>query len=109
MASDLRICIDRRWRCSTVLRTFCGLVGAARRVNSLPSPVGACLSRLTDLKHLRGSEAVDYAAYTLDDDGNRTSLRTPNGTETYTFNAIDQLTSATVPGGSTTTYTYDAA
>ena len=39
---------------------------------------------------------------------NRTSQVGPNGAETYTLDALGRLTSATIPGQGTTTYTYDA-
>jgi YD repeat-containing protein len=49
------------------------------------------------------------AAYTLDADGNRTSLRTAAGVESYTVNAVDQLTSVSYSDGVSAAYTYDAA
>ena len=47
--------------------------------------------------------SVGGVAYTYDADGNLTS----DGTNTYTYNSLDQLTAVTGPSG-TTTYTYDA-
>ncbi len=86
------------------------------RISSLERPNGVATnwsydaaSRLTKVEHRRGNEVVDFARYTLDGDGNRTSLRTPQGTETFVLNEIDQLVSASDAAGETTTYTYDAA
>jgi len=71
-------------------------------------------SRLTQIAHASGSTALNTISYTLNSVGNRTSKSqtgsaVPGGmrTETYTFDAVDQLTGAnygTVSAG----YDYDA-
>ena len=76
----------------------------------------------------RGATNVASYTYTLDENGNRRSMTSAAGTETYTLDDIDQLIGASLPGqslaftydaggnrntstvnGATTTYTYDDA
>ncbi len=97
-------------------RTFDLGVDSDGRVRSLARPNGVTTtwayddaSRLTGVTHKRGTTVVDSASNVLDADGNRTGLTTPQGQESYTLDAADQLTSVTYPDGTTTTYTYDAA
>lgn len=47
--------------------------------------------------------------YTYDANGNRTSMTTLAGTNSYTYDSIGQLTGVTYPNGRHVTYTYDAA
>jgi RHS repeat-associated protein len=49
------------------------------------------------------------APYTYDDAGRRTSVTTPEGTESYTYDTLGRLTQVAYPGGPTVSYTYDAA
>lgn len=46
--------------------------------------------------------------YTYDLNGNRTSMIDPTGQTTYTYNALNRLTSITNNQGLTTSFTYDA-
>ena len=46
--------------------------------------------------------------YTYDLNGNRTSMIDPTGLTTYSYDALNRLTSMTNNKGQTTTYTYDA-
>ncbi|MBN9104678.1 MAG: hypothetical protein J0I14_06715 [Propionibacteriaceae bacterium] len=65
--------------------------------------------RLVSLVSRRGGTLVDQAKYTLDADGNRTSMTNTDGTDHYTLNDLSQLTGVTYSDGTTQTYTYDAA
>ena len=65
--------------------------------------------RLVSLVSKRGGTLVDQAKYTLDADGNRTSMTNTDGTDHYTLNDLSQLTGVTYSDGTTQTYTYDAA
>jgi RHS repeat-associated protein len=53
--------------------------------------------------------ARHVAPYTYDDAGRRTSVTTPEGTESYTYDTLGRLTQVAYPGGPTVSYTYDAA
>ena len=71
-------------------------------------------SRLTQISHSSGSTVLNTISYTLNRVGNRTSksqtgTAVPGGmrTETYTFDAVDQLTRANY-GTVTAGYDYDA-
>jgi YD repeat-containing protein len=47
--------------------------------------------------------------YTLDANGNRTSVNSAAGAESYTLDALNRLTGVTYPNADTASYTYDAA
>ncbi len=66
----------------------------------------------------RENSIINYAAngtiqssflYSFDGSGLITSMTTLAGTTTYSYDGDDQLVSATLPGGRTLTWTYDAA
>ena len=65
--------------------------------------------RLTSVTHTKGGSPVASFSYVLDENGNRRSMTSAAGTETYTINELNQLARVTLPGGATTDYTYDAA
>ena len=65
--------------------------------------------RLTSISHTRGATSLASFTYGLDASGNRTSMTSSGGTETYTINELNQLTKVTLPGSHVTDYTYDAA
>jgi RHS repeat-associated protein len=68
--------------------------------------------RLTSLTHTSGSNAVSGIGYTLNAVGNRTA-RTESGTglqpvaDTYSYDAIDQVTGVAYGSGRTVNYVYD--
>jgi YD repeat-containing protein len=69
------------------------------------------LSRLLSILHKLNGNAIDGATYTVDNVGNRsTKLNHLNGiTDTYTYDAIYQLTQVDQnPGGTPKAYAYDA-
>ncbi len=55
-----------------------------------------------------GANAYDVT-YTFDQVGNRTAKIASGSTTTYTFNAMDQLTTEQAPAGALTTYSFDPA
>ena len=63
---------------------------------------------LTGVEHKKNATVLQTFTYTYDAAGNRTSQVGPNGTESYTLDALGRLTSATIPSQGTTTYSYDA-
>lgn len=65
--------------------------------------------RLVGVKHEKGSSVLASYAYSLDADGNRASVATPDGTESYRYDQLDQLTGVTYSDGSTASYSYDPA
>ncbi len=48
-------------------------------------------------------------SYTYDAEGNRTSMTTAAGTESYTLDALNRLTNVTYPNNDTEAFAYDAA
>ena len=52
---------------------------------------------------------IDGFEYVLDGNGNRTSVSSSAGTESYAIDDLNRLTEVTFPNGDTTSYTYDAA
>ena len=69
--------------------------------------------RLTDVKNQKGAAILSRSTYTLDPVGNRLSIQTTSGTETYTYDVLDRLTQAcytvacTGTGDNFRRYTYD--
>jgi RHS repeat-associated protein len=67
-------------------------------------------SRLTGVANLNsGTQTISSNYYVLDGVGNRLSNATQRGTDSYSYDAKYQLTSATHPTLPAETYTYDAA
>ena len=52
---------------------------------------------------------IDFYDYDYDAAGNRTSMTSAAGTESYTINLINQLTRVSYPDGSSATCSYDPA
>jgi RHS repeat-associated protein len=65
--------------------------------------------RLTSVHHDGPSSAIAHFDYTLDANGNRTSVVSAAGSETYTLDALNRLTGVKYANGDTGAYTYDAA
>jgi RHS repeat-associated protein len=65
--------------------------------------------RLTSIHHDTSSGAIAHYDYTLDANGNRTSMTSAAGTENYTLDALNRLTNVSYPNGDSASYTYDAA
>jgi len=68
------------------------------------------LSHLLSVLHQAGGSTIDGASYTSDKADNRTSKmdQLTGATTSYTYDAIYQLTQATVGSRNTETYSYDA-
>lgn len=70
-------------------------------------------NHLTGLSWSQGSSTLFTTTYGLDNAGNRTSTATPGsavptpGTESYTLDPLNRLTTASYPGGVSAAYTYD--
>jgi RHS repeat-associated protein len=65
--------------------------------------------RLTAIHHDGPSGAIAHFDYTLDANGNRTSVVSAAGTESYTMDVLNRLTGVSYPNSDTASYTYDAA
>jgi RHS repeat-associated protein len=66
--------------------------------------------QLTSLVNYAPDDSVQSRFdYAYDANGNRTSMTTLDGTTTYEYDLIGQLTGVTYPGGRRVTYAYDAA
>jgi RHS repeat-associated protein len=66
--------------------------------------------QLLSLMNHASSGAVNSSfQYTYDAEGRRTSVTTADGTTTYGYDSIGQLTRVELPGGRTIEYVYDAA
>ncbi len=87
-----------------------GRIASMSRPNGVSSAWSYDLGgRLDRIEHRQGTNMIDLADYTLDDDGNRTAVLTPAGTESYTLDAVSQLTGVRYPDGTTAAYSYDGA
>jgi RHS repeat-associated protein len=64
---------------------------------------------LTSVHHDGPAGSLARFDYTLDANGNRTSVTSAAGTESYTLDALNRLTGVTYPNADTAAYTYDAA
>ncbi|SFS76370.1 DNRLRE domain-containing protein [Marininema halotolerans] len=53
-------------------------------------------------------EERDSLTYTYDAKGNITQVKSSQGTTSYAYDALEQLTKETLPDGTVTSYTYDA-
>lgn len=78
---------------------------AFSQTSSPPSTGNANISLAP--KMLKGPSDLD-PIYTYDANGNRTSMIDPTGITTYTYDALNRLTSITNNKGLTTTFSYDA-
>jgi RHS repeat-associated protein len=65
--------------------------------------------QISSLVHAAGGNTLQSFAYTYDAAGNRKTLTSPQGDETYTYDALNRLTDVAYQGGPTVGYTYDAA
>jgi RHS repeat-associated protein len=65
--------------------------------------------QVESIVHAAGGTTLQSFTYTYDDAGNRTGLTSPQGNETYTYDALDRLTDVSYAGGPTVEYGYDAA
>jgi len=63
----------------------------------------------TMVNYAPGDTEQSFFHYTYDDNGNRTSMTTLDGTTTYEYDAIGQLVRVNYPGGGSLIYEYDAA
>ena len=59
--------------------------------------------------HASLATVLSFFNYTYDAKGNRLTMTTAAGVTSYGYDALNQLTSVTYPGGRHVTYTYDAA
>ena len=65
--------------------------------------------RLTSVHNDGPSGAIARFDYTLDANGNRRSMSSAAGTESYSLDALNRITAVSYPNGDHATYTYDAA
>ncbi|MGE7595636.1 DNRLRE domain-containing protein [Peribacillus frigoritolerans] len=66
--------------------------------------------RLEELKNYKKDGTIlDSYKYSYDPNGNQTSILTNNGTVSYEYDSLNQLTKETLTDGTTIAYEYDAA
>jgi RHS repeat-associated protein len=65
--------------------------------------------RMTSVNNDGPGGALKRFSYTLDANGNRASVTSGAGTESYVLDALNRVTSANYPNGDKSTYSYDAA
>jgi len=66
-------------------------------------------NQVKSVKNYRNGEVLDSYFYTYDNHGNITSVTTTEGTISYQYDALNQLTRETFLDGTTIDYQYDAA
>ena len=87
-----------------------GMLTGMSRPGGLQTSYGYdAADRLTSVNNDGPGGALKHFSYTLDASGNRTSVTSGAGTESYTIDALNRITSATYPNGDKVTYSYDAA
>ena len=65
--------------------------------------------QLTSIHHDGPSGAIAHFDYALDANGNRASMTSAAGTESYTLDVLNRLTAVKYANGDTASYSYDAA
>jgi RHS repeat-associated protein len=65
--------------------------------------------QVSSIAHTKAAATLQSFAYTYDPAGNRKTVTTASGTETYTYDSLNRLTDVSYPGGPNVSYTYDAA
>ncbi len=110
---------DPAGRLTSLADTLAGTIGFTHTyggVDTTSRPNGVTTDNTYDpagqlirIDHTGPSGLIDYFAYTLDPNGNPTSVESTDGTETYTLDDLDRLTGVTYPNGDTETFTYNPA
>lgn len=65
--------------------------------------------RVDRIEHQGPSGVIDFYDYGYDPAGNRTSMTSAGGLESYTINLLNQLTGVSYPDGTNVSFTYDPA
>jgi len=88
---------------------------AAGQQTSITRPNGVATNttydaagQITGIEHHTAGSTLQSFSYAYDDAGNRISVLTAAGTESYTFDLLNRLTEVDYPNGDVVTYTYDA-
>ncbi len=110
---------DPAGRLSTLTDTLAGVVTFTHSyggIDTITRPNGVTTDntydlagRLTSIDHAGPSGLIDYFDYSLDPNGNPTTIQSTDGTETYTLDDLDRLTAVTYPSGDTETFAYNPA
>ena len=88
---------------------------AAGQQTSITRPNGVATNttydaagQITGIEHHTAGSTLQSFSYAYDDAGNRISVLTAAGTESYTFDLLNRLTEVDYPNGDVVTYTHDA-
>ena len=100
------------WRSDTISMTndADGRMLTVERSNGVDTAYGYDgAGRLNNIAHVNGATVIDEFSYSLDGNGNRTTVTSTAGTESYTLDGLNRVTNVSYPGGVTEAFTYDAA
>ena len=100
------------WRGDTITTTNDpdGRMLDVQRSNGVDTAYGYdTAGRLTDIGHSAGATTIDSFTYSLDGNGNRVGVTSNAGTESYTLDGLNRITSATYPGAQSEAFAYDPA
>jgi len=109
-ANELTSLTDWAGHLFTFTYTADGLPASINRPGNVATSYGYDgADRLVSVHHDLPSGAIAHFDYTLDPNGNPTSMTGAAGTENYNLDALNRLTNASYPNGDVASYVYDAA
>ncbi|MEZ4869236.1 MAG: polymorphic toxin-type HINT domain-containing protein [Caldilineaceae bacterium] len=105
-AGRLNAITDWASRTATLAYDTEGRVGAITRPNSVSSDYSYAVDG--SLAYVQHNPSQMFYSYSFDNNNNRVGLNTPDGAETYSYDALNRLVQATYANGDSASYSYDA-